>query len=73
MKVQSSHTWAPTKLQPRGQIFGSQGGGLWKLLQGGGGKQQSRVWEGYGKKIFAPQFFMQNQGVKKKILEILLY
>ncbi len=36
-----------------------------KAASGRGRKLQSRVWEGYGKKIFACQFFMQNQGVRK--------
>ncbi len=40
-----------------------------KSASGRGGEPQSRVWEGYGKKIFNRQFFMQNQGVKKKNLK----
>ncbi len=56
------HTWAPTKWQPRGQKFVNQGGGLWKLLQGGGGKTIDRVWEGHGKKFFSFFIFFAKIG-----------
>ncbi len=55
-----SHTWAPSKKQPRGQNFGHLGGGLEKLLQGGGGKTFLRIWEGCGRKKKILQIFSKN-------------
>ncbi len=49
-----------------GKLLANREGDYESYFREGGGRLQSRVWEGHGKKIFARQLFMQNQGVKKK-------